>query len=129
VPILRLALMVAALACLYVGWSSWSAGYYPEIALLRGLLAFIAVSFVGYLAELVVATTPSAEDAAAGEDGVDDEDEIDEDEIDGASEAPVSALTDEPAAGAAQAEPSNVVSLGAAREAREDARLERGQAA
>ena len=57
-PILKIGLVGGALACLYVTWASWSAGYQIEAALLRGLLSFMAMSFVAYLGELVVATAP-----------------------------------------------------------------------
>ena len=43
-----------------MGGVSWNAGYGPEIAVLRGLLAFMAVSLIGYVGELIVATAPPA---------------------------------------------------------------------
>ncbi len=55
-PVFRFGLSLAALGFLYVSWASWSAGYWPEVALLRGLVAFMAVSLVAYAGELVVAT-------------------------------------------------------------------------
>ncbi|MEE8421791.1 MAG: hypothetical protein V3S31_03330 [Dehalococcoidia bacterium] len=64
--VLRLSLIGAALACAYVGWASWSAGYTPEVAMVRALVAFMVVSFVGYLAEMVVASQPPRLAAAAG---------------------------------------------------------------
>lgn len=57
-PVLRFGLLLAALGFLYVSWASWSAGYWPEVALLRGLVAFMAVSLLAYVGELVVATAP-----------------------------------------------------------------------
>ncbi len=68
--ILRVGLVVGALAFLYVAWASWSAGYPPEVASVRGIVAFIAVVIVGYVGELIVATAPvvmpqAAQDADA----------------------------------------------------------------
>lgn len=120
--VLRLGLIVAGLAFGYVTWASWAAGYYPEIAMFRGLLAFMAVSFVGYLGELVVSTTP--QDAAAevedgGESDIEDEAE---DAPDAAQTAVVSLAGD-------AAQPSNIVSLDEARAAREQTQEQQGQAA
>ena len=56
--ILHLGLALGAAAFLYVGWASWNAGYGPEIAVVRGLIAFMAVTFVGYIGELIIATAP-----------------------------------------------------------------------
>lgn len=56
--VLKLGLVLAGLAFAWVSWASWSAGYTPEIALLRGLLAFCAASVVGYVGALIVATAP-----------------------------------------------------------------------
>lgn len=72
--VLRLALIGAALACAYVGWASWSAGYTPEVAMVRALVAFMVVSFVGYLAELVVAGQPRGLAGDAG--GADEQGEV-----------------------------------------------------
>ncbi len=58
--ILRAGLYVSALAAVYTTWASTGAGYAIEVAMLRGLLAFMAVTFVAYLAELVVLTAPPA---------------------------------------------------------------------
>jgi hypothetical protein len=71
VPILGLGLMLSGLAVLGVSWLSYAAGYPVEVALLRGLLAFIAVNFLAYLGELIVATAPpvAAAEDAAGERG------------------------------------------------------------
>ena len=67
---LRLSLMVGGVAALYVGIASWSAGYPAELAIVRGVLGFMAVTFVGYVAELIVATAPPAEaDAGGAQDG------------------------------------------------------------
>ncbi len=51
-PMLKLALISGACACLYVAWASWAAGYPPEIALTRGVIAFMAVSLLGFIGEL-----------------------------------------------------------------------------
>ena len=67
--ILRVGLIVGALAFLYVGWASWSAGYPPEVASVRAAVAFVAVTMVAYVGELIVATAPSdAQHAAQGAD-------------------------------------------------------------
>ncbi len=129
--VLRLGLIVAGLAFGYVTWASWAAGYYPEIAMFRGLLAFMAVSFIGYLGELVVSTTTPQDAEAEVEDGgeSDIEDEA-EDAPDAAQTAVVSLASD--AAGAnelGQAQPSNIVSLDEARAAREQTQEQQGQAA
>lgn len=54
---LRLGLIAAALACVFVCVASWRAGYPPEVAIVRGVVAWVAVAVVAYGAELVVATT------------------------------------------------------------------------
>lgn len=55
---LRVGLYLAmAMACVAT-WLSWQAGYPVEVATLRGLLAFMAISFVAYVVELVVMTAP-----------------------------------------------------------------------
>lgn len=56
--VLKIGLYFAAAAWCWVSWSSWSAGYPAEVALLRGMVAFGAVSFLAYLGELIVATAP-----------------------------------------------------------------------
>lgn len=68
-PMLTLGLTAAGAAFLYVSWASWSAGYPPEVALLRGLVGFMATALVGYTGELIVATAPprAAEQPAAAE--------------------------------------------------------------
>ncbi len=57
-PVLQLGLTFAGVAFLYVSWASWAAGYGPDVAVLRGLIAFMAVSLVGYIGELIIATAP-----------------------------------------------------------------------
>jgi hypothetical protein len=70
--VMQLGLTAAAIAFLFVSWASWSAGYGPEIAVVRGLVSFMAVSLLAYVGELVVATAPPVQrqlaDAAADED-------------------------------------------------------------
>lgn len=62
--ILRLGLIGGSLAFLFVGWASWSAGFPVEVAAARGTVAFMGVSFIAYLGELVIATAPAATEAA-----------------------------------------------------------------
>ena len=57
-PVLQLGLAFAGVAFLYVSWASWEAGYGPDVAVLRGLIAFMAVSLIGYIGELIIATAP-----------------------------------------------------------------------
>jgi hypothetical protein len=57
-PVLGLGLTVSGLGFLAVSWESWSAGFPVEVALLRGLIAFMAINFVAYVGELIVATAP-----------------------------------------------------------------------
>ncbi len=73
-PVLQLGLAVAGVAFVYVSWASWAAGYGPDVAVLRGLIGFMAVSLVGYIGELIIATAPPpaqqlSDQAAASEDG------------------------------------------------------------
>jgi hypothetical protein len=51
---LRIGLVLGALACLYVTGASWVAGYTPEVAIVRGVIAWGALTLLGYAAELVV---------------------------------------------------------------------------
>ena len=75
---LQLSLLIAGLAFLYVGGVSWNAGYGPEVAVLRGLLAFMAVSAVGYVGALIVATAPPPRASAqAGSDEAADRSPLD----------------------------------------------------
>ena len=66
--IMRLGLTVAALGFLIATVGSMRAGYPPEMALVRGFLSFMALSFVAYLGELVVVTAPMPEVAPAESD-------------------------------------------------------------
>ncbi len=45
--VMKLGLYAAALTFLGVTWASWSVGYAPELALVRGLLGFMAMTTVG----------------------------------------------------------------------------------
>jgi hypothetical protein len=54
-PVLKLALLAGAGACLYVAWASWSAGYPVELAITRGVGAFVAMAVLGFLGELTIA--------------------------------------------------------------------------
>ena len=56
--ILRAGLEGAVGLAIIATWQSTSVGYPIEVAMLRGLLAFIAGSLVAYAAELVVLTAP-----------------------------------------------------------------------
>ena len=58
-------LVVATLAGCFVIGGALDRGFPIEVAIVRGLIAFIAVSFVGYLGELVVATAPPRRRRAA----------------------------------------------------------------
>lgn len=62
--ILRIGLIVGSLGCVYVAWASERAGFPIEVALVRGMVAFLGLTFVAYLGELVVATAPPAEQPA-----------------------------------------------------------------
>jgi len=53
---LTLALVTGAGAFLYVAWGSWLGAYPFALAFERGVIAFIAVSLFGFLAELAIAT-------------------------------------------------------------------------
>lgn len=53
-----MALFLASGVAVVVTIASSLAGFPPEIAIVRGVLAFMAISFVGYLGELVVVTAP-----------------------------------------------------------------------
>lgn len=66
--IMRLGLVIAGLGFLIATVGSMRAGYPAEMALVRGLLSFMALSFVAYLGELVVVTAPLPEVAPADSD-------------------------------------------------------------
>lgn len=56
--ILRAGLYLAVVVAAWTVWVSMEAGYHVETAIVRGLLAFLPVVFVAYLAEIVVVTAP-----------------------------------------------------------------------
>ncbi|HSG91296.1 MAG TPA: hypothetical protein VLA56_18920 [Pseudomonadales bacterium] len=56
--ILRVGLHVSIAMALLATWMSSSSGYPIEVAMVRGLLAFMAGSLVSYVAELIVMTAP-----------------------------------------------------------------------
>ena len=56
--ILRVGLYVSIALAVLATWTSSSVGYPIEVAMVRGLLAFMAGSLVSYVAELVVMTAP-----------------------------------------------------------------------
>ena len=56
--ILRLGLSLAALAFLGSFVLGIRAGFPPELALVRAALVFMAVSFISYVGELIIATAP-----------------------------------------------------------------------
>ena len=61
---MRLGLQASALVCIAASAASWIAGYPPDIALARGVIAAMAVGVAGYVIELLVATTPGRSGAA-----------------------------------------------------------------
>src|SRR5690606_17351322 len=85
--LLRAGLYVAALVALWVTWASAGAGYAIEVAMLRGLLAFMAVIFVAYLAELVVITAPPAPRETEDLDDLEGGDAFDDPDGDGVADA------------------------------------------
>jgi hypothetical protein len=82
VLILRFGLYVSIGLAVLATWTSSSVGYPIEVAMVRGLLAFMAGGFVSYVAELVVMTAPPSarphEHGARTEYADDDTDEYDE---------------------------------------------------
>lgn len=82
--ILRIGLYAAIAMAALATWASTSAGYPIEVAMVRGLLAFMGGSFVAYLAELVVMTAPPPARLNEHADRADVEyaDDYDEDEHD-----------------------------------------------
>lgn len=57
--LMRAGLLVATFACLFAAVASWRAGYPSEVAILRGLVVWMVFVVLGYLAELVVVSTPA----------------------------------------------------------------------
>ena len=84
--VLRLGLTIAALAFLGSFVLGIRAGFPPELALVRAALVFMAVSFVAYVGELIVATAPpqkateSRAEGGEGTEGVSEESADDESE-------------------------------------------------
>jgi len=58
VLILRVGLYISIGLAILATWTSSSVGYPIEVAMVRGLLAFMAGGLVSYVAELVVMTAP-----------------------------------------------------------------------
>ena len=56
--ILRIGLYVSIGMAVLATWMSSTSGYPIEVAIVRGLLAFMAGSLVSYVAELIVMTAP-----------------------------------------------------------------------
>lgn len=56
--ILRIGLYVSIGMAVLATWMSSTSGYPIEVAMVRGLLAFMAGSLVSYVAELIVMTAP-----------------------------------------------------------------------
>ncbi len=75
--LLRYGLYIAVAFAVLATWQSTAAGYPIEVALLRGLIAFMASSLVAYFAELVIMTAPpvARPSARAHRGAVRDEDE------------------------------------------------------
>ena len=76
--ILRIGLYVSLAMGVLATWMSSSTGYPLEVAMVRGVLAFMACSLVAYVAELVVMTAPpraSTASLAWHEDDQHDEDD------------------------------------------------------
>ena len=84
--ILRCGLYLSIVMAVLATWQSSSVGYPFEVALLRGLLAFMAGCLVSYIAELVVMTAPpparharrASEQAHADYPDLEDDDEFNE---------------------------------------------------
>lgn len=81
--VLRLGLTIAALAFLGSFALGMRAGFPPELALVRAALAFMAVSFVAYVGELIIATAPpqkTTESQAEGGEGTEGAEELSADD-------------------------------------------------
>lgn len=59
-------------------WMSSTSGYPIEVAMVRGLLAFMAGSLVSYVAELIVMTAPPPQQLPEVRDDAEDDDDDDE---------------------------------------------------
>ena len=62
--VFKLALLAGACACVVVAGTSWNAGYPPEIALTRGVVAFVAMSVLGFLGQLTASRADGAKTMA-----------------------------------------------------------------
>ena len=74
--ILRIGLYVSIGMAVLATWMSSTSGYPIEVAMVRGLLAFMAGSLVSYVAELIVMTAPPPQrlpDVRAHDDEDDDD--------------------------------------------------------
>ena len=84
--VLRLGLTIAGLMFLASFVLGLGAGFPVELALVRAVLAFMAVSFVAYVGELIIATAPpqktteSQAEGGEGTEGAEDEPVDDEGE-------------------------------------------------
>src|SRR3546814_6890508 len=81
--ILRCGLLRSIGMAVLTTWQSSSVGYPIEVAMLRGLLAFMAGCLVSYIAELVVMTAPPPARPARrasepAQTGLEDDDEFNE---------------------------------------------------
>jgi hypothetical protein len=94
--VLRLGLTVAALGFVIASVASYRAGYPAEVALVRGLLSFMALSFVAYLGELVVVTSPLPNTEASEGEGRDGPDGIEIESADDQGQGSIQS-PDEPA--------------------------------
>lgn len=59
--VLSVGLVVGAVVGAFVSGGSLDRGFPIEVAMVRGVVAFMALAFVGYLGELIVVTAPPRE--------------------------------------------------------------------
>ena len=57
-PVLSIGLVIGAVIGAFVAGGSLDAGFPVEVAIVRGVIGFMAVAVAGYLGELVVVTAP-----------------------------------------------------------------------
>lgn len=62
---LAMALVIGAVSGAFVAGGALDQGFAIEVALVRGVVAFTAIAFAGYLGELVIVTAPRREEKAA----------------------------------------------------------------
>lgn len=62
-PVLSIGLVVGAVLGAFVAGGSLDRGFPVEVAIVRGVVGFMAVAVVGYLGELVVVTAPAKREA------------------------------------------------------------------